>query len=356
MIYPLPKLPLSLPRDTTQYYIAGTDTFRRGHRSMMQSDLDTPYHNFGGNRGNLEKGMRIIWKADAGYRMCQVDQSGAEALVVAHLCDNKKYRSLFRNGIKPHAYLALKLFREQWHQYFNKDQVELACVTPIEQLKSLPFWKDLATMIADSDGWESSKRYYHFAKKTVHAGSYAMRENTFILAILKESEGDIVLTKDQGKDFLKGFHSEFPEIRDWQFRTFAKAKKHKQLRNLFGHPFNITDYIPDDIEKNKDLIAWVPQSTVAEITRTAFVNLYNYIATHSKQWHQLADGHDAYMAESPEAEILDLAKIMKQFIEIEFTSPYDGSIFQMKSGVSIGSNWSPWHEKKNPEGLKEIKL
>lgn len=356
MVYNLPPIRLSLPRDTTHNIVSGTESFRRASRMLLSSKLETPYNNFGGNRANLEKGMRRIWKADKGYIMCQVDQAGAEALIVAHLCQDKKYRSLFKNGLKPHAYLALKLFREVWHQYFPADQVELACNTPIERLKLLPFFADLVRCISDSDNWESSKRYYHFAKKTIHAGGYGMRENTFILQMMKESEGEINLTKTQGKEFLSGFHNEFPEIQDWQFRVFATARKKKQLRNLFGHPYNITSYIPDDIEKCKDLFAWIPQSTVAEITRTAYCNLQEHIETENRDWHILADTHDSYLAEAPEDQGMELAKTMKHFIEIEFTSPFDGSVFRMKSGVSLGFNWAPWKEGKNEEGLKEVKL
>jgi hypothetical protein len=357
MTFQLPYNPLlSYPRDCCQMQVSGTDSFRRGHRMLFGDAHDSPFKNFGGNRANIEKDMRRLWGAKPGNIYCQADQSGAEALIVAHLCREGKYRSLFKHGLKPHAYLALKLFREQWHEFHNKDEVELACKTPIAELKHLPFWPVLVKLIMDSDNWESSKRYYHFAKKTIHAGSYGMRENTFILQLLKESEGEIVLTKEHGKTFLGGFHNEFPEIQEWQFRVFNAARKHRLLRNLFNHPYAITDYVPDDIEKIKNLIAWIPQSTVAEITRTAWVNLYNYIAANNKCWHLLIDNHDSYMAEGPEAESLELAKAMKQFIEIELTSPFDGTVFRMRSGVSVGKNWSPYKEGKNEDGLKEIKF
>jgi hypothetical protein len=364
MTFQLPHLSyLSYPRDCCQQLVSGTDSFRRGHRMLLSNEVDSPFSNFGGNRANIEKEMRKLWMAEGpsakfpdGYLFCNVDQSGAEALIVAYLCKDAKYRLLFKVGIKPHTYLALKLFHNQWHEYFDKDKVELACKTPIAEIKGLPFWHDLEGIIKDSDNWDAQKRFYHFAKKTIHAGSYGMRENTFILSMLKESEGDIVLTKEQGKQFLMGFHSEFPEIQDWQFRTFDRARKHKLLRNIFGHPYHITDYVPDDIEKCKDLIAWAPQSSVAEITRTAWVALAQHIQQGPKHWHLLIDNHDSYMAEAPAKEILDLAKYMKQFIEIEFTSPFDGSKFRMRSGVSVGKNWSPYKEGKNEEGLKEIKL
>jgi len=354
--YPLPPIKLSLPRDTTQNIVSGTDSFRRASRELLQNKVDTQFNNFGGNRANIEKKMRKIWKADKGYKICHADQSGAEALIVAYLCRPGKYRALFKNGIKPHTYLALKLFKEQWCEHISRDKVELACVTKIQELKSLPFWPELSSLIADSDNWPSSKRFYHFAKKVIHASSYGMGVNTFVLNMLKESEGDIVLSKTQGKEFLNGFNQEFPEISEWRVRTVDKARKEKVLRNIFGHPYNITDFVPEDVEQNKDLIAWVPQSSVAEITRTAFVQLYQYIEKEKKDWHQLFDTHDSYDAESPEEEIMDLAKVMKSLLEQEFKSPYDGEPFKMRSGLSIGYNFAPYHKESNPLGLQDIKL
>lgn len=159
---------LSLPRDTTQSILTGATTFRTGHRKLFSNKRDTPFNNFGGNRANIEKPMRQLWNADKGMLLCQVDQAGAEALIVSYLCKDKKYRSLFKHGIKPHIYLALKLFKEQWREYWNPEEIELASITTIPLLNQLPFWKALNNLIKSSDNWLSSQRYYHFAKKTIH--------------------------------------------------------------------------------------------------------------------------------------------------------------------------------------------
>lgn len=345
---------LLYPRDTSQWIISGTDSFRLGSRKVLSSTRDTEFINFGGNRANIEKKMRIIWEADRGYKLCQVDQSGAEALIVAYLCKPLKYRSLFLNGIKPHTYLALKLFPEIWKVKFEKDAVEECLLLSIPALAKHPKWNALAELIKSSDDWAPSQRYYHLAKKTIHASSYGMREGTFRSSLLQESEGTIVLTDAQATLFLKTFHLEFPEIKEWHWRVFSQAKQKALLRNLFGFPYHITDYVNEN--DYKDLIAWVPQSTVACITRQAKIRLQTYIEENNRDWHTLNDNHDSYLAEAPEEEILELARKMKEFMEIELVSPFDASVFRMKSGVSIGRNWAPYDENKNKEGLLEIKL
>ncbi len=345
---------LDKPRDTCAWIITGTDTFRLGSRKLLARRQLLEGYNIGANRQNVEKSLRQNWEADSGYLLCQTDQAGAEALVVSYLTRNAKYRSLFLNGIKPHNYLALKLFKEVWSKHFGEGVIAKLISLPIPQLRSDPDWAVVSEMIKDSDNWKPIERYYHFAKKTIHAGSYGMRENTFRLQMLKESGGIINLTLEQASLFLMGFHQEFPEIREWHARVYDQAQSTKQLRNLFGFPYNITNKIREgDI---KDLISWVPQSTVACITRQAFVRFYEYCEEHKKQWHLLNDCHDSYMAEAPKEEILECAKVMKSFMEIELKSPYDGSVFRMKSAASIGKNWNSYKKGINEKGLVETKI
>jgi hypothetical protein len=348
---------LGKPRDTGQYIIPGTDSFRLSCRMLFQSKLKTPYNNYGGNRQNIEKLMREIWIADDGYTFVQCDQAGAEALIVAHLTRSGKYRTLFKNGVKPHTYLAMKLFWKKWvsEGNFNEKDILTAMVTEIPALKTLPYWKSLDSVIRGSDNWPSNRRYYHMSKKTIHAGSYGMKGNTFRLQLLLESGGQMVLTSAQADEFLEGFHKEFPEIREWHSQVYQQALLTKQLRNLFDFPLNITGFV--DKDDFKDLIAWVPQSTVACITRQAFIKLQAYIEHEKLDWHLMADTHDSYMCMVPDAEVKDAARIMKQFIEIELESPYDKTLFRMKSEAQAGKNWSPAKDGgKNPDGLKEVIL
>jgi DNA polymerase I-like protein with 3'-5' exonuclease and polymerase domains len=341
---------LDKPRDTTKYNISGSDTFRLASRMLLQSKQKRDNTNFGGNRQNLEKSLRKVWLADEGYLLAQADQSGAEALIVAYLCKPAKYRTLFQVGIKPHTYIALKLFKEEWVKHFDPVNVVMACNMLITDLVKQSWWKELENIIKSSDNWSANKRYYHFAKKTVHAGSYGMHAPTFILQMLKESGGEIKLTLEQGKKFLQAFHNEFPEIQEWHNRIFNQVKTKHILRNLFGFPYNIT-YVVNDSDF-KDLIAWIPQSTVACITRQAFCRLHEYIAENKLSWHILHDTHDSYLAEAPKPEINKLKSKMQEFMQIELISPFDNSKFRMKSEVQVGKNWSPYKESLNEDGLR----
>lgn len=346
------KLPS--PRDSCQYQIGGPYTYRRGCRMILKSKYESDHNNIGGNRANIEKGMRKIWIADPGFELCQVDQSGAEALAVAYLCKDAKYRALFKNGIKPHHYICLKLFPDVWKDKFGKDKIDCALKTEINDLISLNYWNDLCDYIESTDEWEPKKRYYYMGKKTIHSFSYGQRENSFRTNILKETAGTVNLSFDEAKHFRTTFFAEFPEILDWHQRVFREAKTKRQLRNLLGFPYNITDFV--DENDYKDLIAWIPQSTIACITLKALVAWQEYVWDNNLNWHLLHETHDSFLTEAPKDENLENAKKMKEFIEQELVSPLDGSVFRMKSSVAVGLNWSSYKEKYNEEGLKKIKL
>lgn len=339
-----------LPRTSTQTLISGTDSFRTSSRKVLSNKRDTEYNNFGGNLQNIEKSIREIYEADTGCKLNQRDQGGAEALIVAYLCRPGKYRKLFENNIKPHTYLGFKIFVEVWLKHFTEQEVKECIEAPIDDLNSLKSWKAIAKAVKESDNWSSNERYYHFGKKTVHGGSYGMKENTFRTAILKESGGQIVISFEQASKMLKGFHMEFPEIQNWHMRTYEMVKKNNQLRNLFGFPYNITTFVKDS--DFKDLIAWVPQSTVACITRNAVNCLYEYIEANNKDWIILGDCHDSYLAQCPEAEIEELNAKMGEFMEVEMISPFDGVKFRMKSEGQSGYNWRPYKEGVNEGGLR----
>ncbi len=336
----------------SQWIISGTNTFRLGSRKILSSLHDTPFINFGGNRQNIEGNMRQIWEADNGYKLVSRDQSGAEALIVAYLCKPGQNRQLFEHNINPHAFLALHLFTEQFKKHFNKANIDIAINTKIPELNSLPFWKDLLTLIKSSDNWPSKERYYFMSKKIRHAASYGMGANKGRMAILEESGGEIVLSKQDFEYYLMVFHKTFSEIHQWQAKTYEQVKKYKELRNLFGFPFKFTGFI--DENDIRDAYAFVPQSTVGTLTNIAITETQEFIEQNKKNWHILNNCHDSYLVECPENEVKDCALIMKQLLEKEFTSPVDGVKFRMRSECKVGKNWSNWSEI-NPEGLKEYK-
>ena len=153
-----------MPRQSTTYKLAGTDSFRLASTQILKHRNK---RSFGDNLQNKDKKLSKFFIPDEGKEFFQADQSGAEALIVAYLCELGKYREIFLNGIKPHVYVAIKFFPEIWRGEGFSDIDEISAA-PIAALKSLPRWKELDTCIKATDKWEPSRRYYYMAKRVCH--------------------------------------------------------------------------------------------------------------------------------------------------------------------------------------------
>jgi hypothetical protein len=300
----------------------------------------------------------------------QTDQSGAEALIVAYLCYNGDYRQLFINGIKPHSFLGMHLFKDIWPKEMRAahligDDVRFDIMEliecPIPKLKSHPFWKPLDGLIKDSDNWIPSKRYYYFAKQTEHSSNYGITTEPFRMNVLEKSGGKIMLSKEMAENFLLTKRALFPEILDWHKRLKAQVELTHYIYNLHGHPLAITWHeIPND--KWKEIYAIPPQSTVGMITNLCFSRIQEYTEANNLHWDHLVNCHDSILSQCPIGEEKALGLKQKEFIEQHFTSPVDGVEFNMRSETQYGFNWGVYKKgkdgkpDKNVLGLREMKF
>lgn len=344
-------------RNTCLYDNAGTITFRRASRGITLNFAEGVVA--GCNLQNIEKSMRALYVPDEGKIFVQVDQSGAEALIVSYLCRDGNFRSLFLNKVKPHVFVALHLFSDIWQQKINetagdiKLNIKELLESPIPELQNHPFWSEVDKLIKSSDNWRAEERYYYVSKQVCHSSNYGIRPTAFQLNTLEKSKGKIVLSKQQAEKYLLFYHSLFPEINEWHREIQKQLEETKMLFNLFGYP----RYFSGEIDERsiKEAYAFVPQSTVGCITAKAYTRLQNFIEEHNLSWDLLADTHDSYLCQCPIGEKLECAKIMKAFMEQDLVSPR-GEPFKMKSEVAAGFNWAPYKKDKNPEGLQEIKI
>jgi len=373
--------------NTTQYHQEGANTFRRSSRAIVEG-WGNYIIRIGTNLQNIEQELRRIYHAK-GYNAAihlekcihylktkqydhftsdelktlnifnQSDQAGAEALIVAYLCSKGKFRDLFLNNIKPHVFVALHLFSSVWQEELNKISsgdfkisIQEFLGRDIRDLQKHHYWKTLDNIIKSSDGWEGGRRYYYIGKKVCHAGNYGMRGNTFRLAVLEESRGQIALTKQQADEYIRFYHMLFPEISEWHRDTIRQLEATRTLYNLFGYP----KYFGQEIRETmfNEAYSFVPQSTVACITAKAYCKLQDFIESNNLNWDLLADTHDSYMLQTPIQESLEALKIMKSFIEQDLISPRNEP-FKMRAECQHGFIWCKAKEKY-PEGMTEVKL
>lgn len=336
----LTSLDITNYRNTCAWNIGLTDTFRNKSKKLLGL--------YGTNLQNPSDRICQIYIPDNGKVFIQADQAGAEAVIVSRLCRSGNLRKLFQYGIKVHSYVALHIFNSYWISH-GHPIAAVAVRTPIDNLTSLPEWKELYSTIKNHD------KYYFIGKKTAHSGNYGVGPNTFRDAVLVESENKIIISAAEAKVFLETFHRIFPEIKDWHKGVEDTIKgKPGVLRNLFGYPRDFSaDIITDHMLRQA--YAFVPQSTVGCITNIALVKLYHYIKQYNLDWDILNNKHDSILVQCNENDWEHCARTLKEFLSMELTAP-NGEQFRMGAEVSKGYNWGKYKPDTNPDGMQEIKL
>ncbi len=326
------------PRFVTNFKVAGTKSFRLAASKFLGE--------YCGNAQNPPACVMELFEARPGHKFVQPDQSGAEALVVANLAPRGKYLELFEAGIKPHTFLAMHLFAESHPEWFEGIQ-------PREVYFAAPTAKDLSTL---EGYWKLDSKIkksgapYALGKMTVHASSYCMGWKTFIGNALLQSSGALVLTAAQSKAFLAMFHALYPEISVWQQETIFLAGRNRELVNLLNYPRRFERNLTQSY--TREIVSWIPQSTVGCITTLAILNCDEYIKSSGKRWNILNNKHDSLLLEVPEADVAEAAAYsVKAIKSIDLTGRH--GVFNMKSEIKVGDNWGDYHEKYNPKGMKE---
>lgn len=329
-------------RNSTNWVLSGTETQRLSSRKMITGQ--------GTNLQNPSDDICRIYVPDEGKIFVQVDQFGADALIVSWLTRHGLLRDLFNLGSKPHVYLGLA-FPNHWEKDFPFIR-ELPIENPV-QVFAHPEWKKLAKAIKDSDSNPPSSRFYYLYKQTCHSANYDIKTPTFIFNVLQKSDGKVVLSKREGDLFLGTYRTLFSELAPWHIEIQEQIRETRTLYNLqgfpryFGGPFSEKLY--------KEAYAHIPQSTVATITNEAYVEAQDWLDHEREDWDLLPQKHDSILCQCPVDEALICGKWLKSLVERPLQNNR-GEQLRMKADISTGFNWSKHREDSNPFGMKEIKL
>jgi len=323
-------------RLTTSWKSAGTKNFRLASSRLLGF--------YGTNLQNPSPSLMRCVIPEDGHIFLQPDQAGAEALIVAYEAPKGKFRRTFELGIKIHSYLALQIFTSQFKNEHPESRYKF--VDP-DVLVALPEYATLFNTIKESG------KPYDLGKRVIHAKNYDMGPRTFQTNVLEMSEGEIVLTYKEAKDFLSVHEQTFPEIQALLAEIRGRLAC-RVLHNLFGYPRFFGGLWNDSLLR--DAYAFIPQSTVGCITNKAYVAIWKKIRAEKLPWMLLNNKHDSLLLSVPDvAEHKEHARAtVKKHIEVDLTSTR-GETYQMKSGLSWGYNWAKYHKQHNPQGMREEK-
>ena len=319
-------------RVTTGVKIHGTKSFRLACSKLLS--------HYGTNLQNPPPSLLRCITPDRGYCFVQVDQAGAESLIVSYLSQPGRYRALIENDIKQHSYVAYHIFPE-----LVDYRSEFSLIDPA-RLAIHPDWKPKYAKVIKNSGYK-----YFLGKKVNHARSYKMKWPTFQLSVLKDTDGKIALSSQEAKKFLNTWDELFPEVISWQDEIEHVLNTTRTLYNLFGYPRVLHERLNDSLVR--EAISWIPQSTVGCNTHQAVIKTSAFINDSNVDWSILNNKHDSYLTQVPESEAMQAAELMKSHINTEFIGR-DGVKFRMKSEAAVGYNWDKYDKESNPNGMKEI--
>lgn len=255
------------------YDIAGTKTYRFAHRKTAFDE--------GANLGNTPKwekqstpgrlqlpDLRELQIPDPGYTLFDADLDSADLRIVVWESGCVKLKKMFAAGLKPYVEVA-KIF-------YNDPTID----------KNHPEYK----------------KFKSLCHGTNYGGSATGLASQLGMPV-KEIE-----------KIQKWWFSEFPEVEKWHKRIRLQIETRKYVENVFGYRNVFMGRITNDTFR--EAVAWIPQSTVANIIDRALVRIYTYLP----QVQLLNQVHDSLVGQYPTCmENLILPKV-KQCLLV--TLPY----------------------------------
>lgn len=263
------------------YNISGTETGRLSSSATARGT--------GTNLQNIPGGIiKSLFLADKGYTLINADLSQAEARVVAHLAGESRLIKVFEEGGDIHRKNASVIFG-----------VEENAVT-YEQRR--------------------------LAKTVVHASNYGMGPRTFAKnASIHEREADRLLNQ---------YFATYPRIKLWHQSTAETLRRTRVLRNSFGRRRIFFNRWDDSLVKEG--LAFVPQSTIADLVNLAIIRLHEKTKG-SESLQLLLQVHDSIVAQARDELLGWAVDLIKKEMTIPIT--INGKEFVIPVDVHVGKNW-----------------
>ncbi len=168
-----------------------------------------------------------------------------------------------------------------------------------------------------------------------HGLNYGMEADRFSLE-------NLVPLAD-ARPMVDAYHRAYPALRKrWYKQLQAQMKRNRMLENCFGRKIQFMGAFGNDLW-NK-VYAWLPQSTVADITIRGFCNFFADTRSWMRAAEPLAQVHDSIMFQYPESRgWKDMAACLVEVCHSEAMlrpwCEYHGERFQLGVEAKVGRAW-----------------
>lgn len=309
------------------YNIAGTETGR--------PSSSTNAYGTAGNAQNIAPGLRHIFVADPGMKMCVIDLEQVEARDVGFFCgclfDDWTYLDACESG-DLHTNNAKKVWPElNWTWEAKKDRA----------VADRLFYREFS--------------YRDMAKRGSHLSNYsgtawtASRSLKVPLEVMEEFQARYCRGR-YGHKHLPDIDPAFPCIPKWWAWTAEQLQLNGWLETPFGRKRHFFGR-PGDDTTIREAIAFMPQSTTADRMNLGLWRVWYKMP----QVQLLAQTYDSITFQGPDDAKFDLlVQEALERIRIELVAP-NGRKYAVPGEAKVGWNWGAANAK-NPEGLAKWSL
>jgi DNA polymerase-1 len=269
-----------LERARTSYLITGTETGRLSSRETV--------YGTGTNMQNIPKGIvRRIFIPDEGKVFLNADFSQAEARVVAWLAGEDRLIQIFKDGGDIHRRNAAKIYRK-----------------------------------AEADVTKAERE---IAKRIIHASNYGMGPVTF-----SKNAGIPVA---EAKRLLNAYFAEFPRIKLWHMAIQRDLRNSRTLTTPLGRKRTFFNRWNESLVK--EALAFIPQSTVADLLNMGLRRLY--AKYNGSAVEILLQIHDAVLLQVPVLDVAVVAEDVRRMLTIPIQINHKELVIPVD--ISVGQTW-----------------
>lgn len=273
-------------RMRSSYFICGTETGRRSTQMLKPpvrpEKCGVSWHTLT-KHGDIGNDIRSLYKPDSGLYFVQLDQSQAEARIVALLCNDFVLLQQF-NEIDTHALMASYIFGGTWYDHSKQKH-----------------------------GHETPQRFV--GKTAKHATNYDATKRALMITINTDARKNhipISVSEWKANQILEILHEKNPKIRQVFHVEIQEAIKNRVLTNPFGRKRIFYERWGDDLFREG--YAQIPQSTVADNTLDKMLKVKKAFG---KSVMICGESHDSFLAQIDKNEVYDLVPRIKSLVEEE---------------------------------------
>jgi DNA polymerase I-like protein with 3'-5' exonuclease and polymerase domains len=192
------------------------------------------------------------------------------------------------------------------------------------------------------------------AKKCRHALNYQMGPLTFKASVNKDYiESGIGITAAEAKVLRNRYLSIHHNLPQWWREVEGELSKNGSLKNPLGRVRRFFGAWGGELFR--DATAFVPQSTVGDLTTMGIAGVDQELGYHGKEIAiPLIHMHDGGLIQVPEEAADEVAEGVKRIMSIPINiAGYSGVVIPVE--VFKGYNWG-YASKTNPNGLAKLKI